>query len=215
MMIMKKFFLCTSCLLLAACGSQQQANQANFTKAVNTYLAERGDLCLAKNTWPIDVTPAEGSSGSRNAVQMPVLERLGLVQASLASVEKNDEQGKTTLQVRRYQLTDSGKKFYLPRPAHARPSGNRYAEAEHDLCAVKLSLDQVVGWETPNRPDRENSNAETVVTYTYKVAAAPWTSDAGARQVFPMVDSIIRGAGVRQLKETFVLGSAGWEAKDL
>jgi hypothetical protein len=30
-----------------------------------------------------------------------------------------------------------------------------------------------------------------------------------------VVDNIIRGAGVLQLKETLVLSDAGWEAKDL
>jgi hypothetical protein len=30
-----------------------------------------------------------------------------------------------------------------------------------------------------------------------------------------MVDAVIRGAGVLQLKETMVLGTGGWGAKDL
>jgi hypothetical protein len=30
-----------------------------------------------------------------------------------------------------------------------------------------------------------------------------------------MVDAVIRGAGALQLKETVVLGAAGWEAGDL
>lgn len=46
--------------------------------ALHAYLAKRGDLCLAKNTWPIDLTQHEIDSGARNALQLPVLERLGL-----------------------------------------------------------------------------------------------------------------------------------------
>ncbi|HAT29550.1 MAG TPA: hypothetical protein DCW29_01460 [Janthinobacterium sp.] len=213
--MMKPNLLCAATLLLlAACGSEQQANLANFSKGMNTYLAKRGDLCLAKNSWPIDVTPAEGSGGSRNALQMPVLEKLGLVASSAATVEHSDEAGNpSTLQVRRYQLTDSGKRFYLAREAHAQAPNNPYAAAGHDLCALKLSLDKVIGWETPTAQNK--GAAAVVVTYTYKVAPAPWTSDADVRRVFPVVDSLIRGAGVMQLKEPFVLTGTGWQAQDL
>ncbi|MET3132013.1 hypothetical protein AAKU55_002283 [Oxalobacteraceae bacterium GrIS 1.11] len=208
---MKTLSLCAcALLLLSACGSQQQANQANFTKAMNTYLAKRGDLCLAKNTWPIDVTPAEGTHGSRNALQMPVLEKLGLAVSSAATVAA--EAGQPALNVRRYRLTNAGKNFYLAREAHAQAPNNPYAAAGHDLCAAKLSLDKVVGWEAPAQ---SGATAVTVVTYTYKVAAAPWTADADARRVFPVVDAILRGAGVQQLKEAFVLTGAGWQARDL
>lgn len=215
MIVMKNFFLCTSIILAAAaCSSDQPANQANLAKALNAYLDKRGDLCLAKNTWPIDVAQAEFDGGSRNALQMPVLEKLGLTVSSMAAVEKNDETGKSTIQVRRYQLTETGKHFYLAREPRNQATGNA-AMARHDLCAARLSLDKVVGWEMPSRQEKPGSGAETVVTYTYKIAAAPWTGDADIRKVFPMVDRIIRGAGVLQLKEPFVLTSRGWEAKDL
>jgi hypothetical protein len=157
-----------------------------------------------------------------------VLEKLGLVVSSVTTVEKNDETGqsakstkstkatkatKATTEVRRYQLTETGKQFYLSRAPRSQATGNA-ALAQHDFCAAKLSLDKVVGWETPHMQDKPGS-AETVVTYTYKIAAAPWTNDADIRKVFPMVDRVIQGAGKMQLKETFVLTGRGWEAKDL
>ena len=57
--------------------SRQPNRPPRFTRAMNTYLEKRGDLCLAKSSWPIDVTQHEIDIGARNAVQMPVLERLG------------------------------------------------------------------------------------------------------------------------------------------
>lgn len=203
-----------SAAALAGCGpNKRELNQANLTQAMNDYLARRGDLCLAKNSWPVVVTEAESHAGSRNALQMPVLERLGLVEGADATVEQTGEDGATTrAHARRYQLTAEGRKYYLPRPAHKTPTGDRFAEASHDFCAARLSLDKVVGWEPSNTPGARN---EAVVTYTYKVAPAPWTADRALRAVFPMVDTVIRGAGIMQLRETVVLGARGWEAKDL
>lgn len=218
---MKRLTLCAIPMLplalLAGCApGKHELNQANLTRAMNDYLGKRGDLCLAKNSWPVVVTEAESQAGSRNALQMPVLERLGLVAGEDALVELAGEDGTATksakAHARRYQLTAEGRKYYLARPAHKTPTGDRFADAAHDFCAARLSLDRVVGWEPSNVPGAKN---EAVVTYTYKVAPAPWTADRALRAVFPMVDTVIKGAGVMQLKETVVLGARGWEAKDL
>jgi hypothetical protein len=159
------------------------------------------------------VTEAESKAGSRNASQMPVLERLGLVEGVDAMAEQTSEDGATTrVHARRYALSAEGKKYYLARPAHKTPTGNRFAQADHDFCAARLALDRVVGWEPSATPGAKN---EAVVSYTYKVQPAPWTADQGLRAVFPMVDAVIRGAGRMQLKETVVLGASGWEARDL
>jgi len=200
--------------LLAGCShGKRELNQANLTHAMNDYLAKRGDLCLAKNTWPVFVTEAESKMGSRNALQMPVLERLGLVSGRDATVELAGEDGAAPMpaHARRYDLTGQGRKYYLARPPHKSPTGNRFAEAEHDFCAARLSLDKVVGWE----PSNTAGAREALVTYTYKVDPAPWAADAALRAVFPMVDGVIRGAGTMQLKEGVVLGANGWEARDL
>jgi hypothetical protein len=200
-------------LMVGCSQGKRELNQANLTHAMNDYLARRGDLCLAKNTWPVFVTEAESHAGSRNALQMPVLERLGLVSAADATVEQvGEDGGKSMAHARRYDLSAEGRKYYLARPAHRRSSGNRFAEAGHDFCAARLSLDKVLGWEAAPAPGAKN---EAVVTYTYKVEPAPWTGDAALRAVFPMVDTVIRGAGTMQLKEGVVLGANGWEAKDL
>jgi hypothetical protein len=200
--------------LLAGCHDTRQPNQASLERAMGDYLDKRGDLCVAKSSWPVDVSEQEARAGSRNALQMPVLERLGLVGGSDATVEQRGEDGvATTARVRRYQLTTEGRKYYLARPAHKNPTGNRFADAAHDFCAAHLSLDKVVGWEASARPG--STRPEAVVTYTYHVKPAPWATDPAVRAVFPMVDAVIRGAGALQLKETVVLGAAGWEAGDL
>lgn len=188
--------------LLAGCDQPAQvtdANEVNFAQALNVYLDKRGDLCVNRSTWPTDVTREEAEQGSRNSVQLPVLERMGLVR----STQMQDG-------VRRYELTDAGRKYYVARAPYKRDPG--HAVADHDLCAAHLSLKHVVRWDKPSSP---SAGAETVVTYTYEVAPAPWTRDADVRRVFPMVERVLRGAGTMELKETMVLTATGWEAKDL
>lgn len=182
---------------LAGCGPQKpEANLQNLTVAMNDYLAKRGDLCLGKTQWPIDVPQREVGTRARNAVQMPVLEHVGLVSASTAKVQdaKEGEQP-TEITVTRYALTDEGKKYF-----HTR-------EPQNDFCAAHLTLDKIVGWEAPK--DGKDASA-VVVTYTYKIDAAPWTSDTDVQKVFPMVDRVVRGAGTMQLKQNFKRAESGW-----
>ena len=204
-------------LALGGCSRPADASAKNFGAALTAYLAKRGDLCLAKNHWPIDVTEREIEAGARNAVQLPVLARLGLVESTVAEVDRKDDDDQLHhMKVRRYLLTEAGRKYYILRNA-ARPDGTQAPQG--DLCAAKLSLDKVVRWEegatavatgsVPRAPK------QMVVTYTYKVEPAPWTRDAEAQKVFPVVAGVVRGAGSAQLQETLSLTPSGWVAVDL
>ena len=182
---------------------------STFQRPMSDYLAARGRLCLAKTAWPIDVTQHEVDIGARNALQMPVLERLGLVSSSVAEIDVDDEGTLHHMKVRRFALTDAGRPWYVARTPLARP-----ALPVSDFCAATLSLDRVVAWDVQKSAGHSPDRA--VVTYTYKVDAAPWTADAGVQKVFPMVAGIVHGAGKTELQESFVRTSdRGWVAVDL
>lgn len=199
--------LCVAALAgLAACHRATEPTAGQLTEAMHAYLAQRGNLCLAKNTWPIDVTQHDVDVGARNALQMPVLERLGLVESGVAQVEVDDEGARHAMKVRRYALTEAGRKFYIARPAGV-------AAPQRDFCAASLSLDRIVGWNVS--PPAGSAPRQAVVTYTYRVDAAPWTHDAQVQAVFPVVAGVVRGAGKSELQETFTLTEAGWVAVDL
>jgi hypothetical protein len=187
--------------LLNACNHPSDTNEQALTAAMNDYLAKRGDLCLGKDRWPVDVPAREVGTRARNAVQMPVLEHAGLVSAAAAEVEASGETPATT--VTRYVLTDEGKKYFI---AHEIPG----QAAHSDFCAARLSLDKIVGWEA--RKDVKDPS-EVVVTYTYKVDAAPWTHDAEVQKAFPMVDRVVRGAGTMKLQQSFKHTEQGWVAE--
>jgi hypothetical protein len=200
---MKIYFLALTLTGLAACSGRSEANRDSFTAAVNGYLDKRGDLCLGKYDWPIEVSAQEIQAGGRNAVQLPVLEKLGVVRSTALSDDGHPQSGAAQLMIRRYELTETGKKYYLKREG-----GGTHARSA-DFCAAKLSLDKIVAWEV----HKNGAQSEAVVTYTYRVDAAPWAQDADAQRVFPAVARVLSGAGKAQLREAFTLTGDGWAAK--
>jgi hypothetical protein len=201
-----------SACALQACSTQQDKDRQAFEAGLREYLAQKGELCLAKYDWPIDVSEADAKVGTRDAVQMPVLEQLGLVTASDATTTRESADSTETVPVKRYALTAEGQKYFVKKPMHHPGPDGRAIVREGDFCAASLSLDKLVAWEPPTR---SGDHAATVVTFTYKVDAAPWARDERAQRVFPMVARIIGGAGTLQLKEAFVQTEKGWRAKDL
>jgi hypothetical protein len=193
---------------LAGCADRRAPTAANFARGLRDYLRVRGDLCLglSEDQWPIDVWPGSAAAHDRNALQLPVLQKLGLVASSDAAVDKATIAGVSRVAVRRYRLTDAGHAALVRRP------GLAGGAAVVDLCAAKLTLDEVASWELT---ERGNGQRGALVHYTYRVAAAPWTGDPDARRVFPMVDRVVRGAGSAQLEEGFTLTADGWVANEL
>jgi hypothetical protein len=179
---MKKLLLA---LLLLACHRSGEPDLGTFTRGMEEYLQARGDLCLGKPSWPVEVTARDRAAGARDALQMPVLRRLGVV-----AVDEVDG-------VQRYHLTDLGMRSYR--------------ESRGDFCAARLTLDRVVGWEANGRDRYDHAT----VRYTYRVAAAPWMADAQARRVFPAVERVIRGAGRAELTQDFVRVQSRWVAREL
>ena len=191
-------------VMAAACGGRKaEASAENFARATVAYLEKRGALCVGKETWPIVVTELEVQRRSRNALQLPVLEKHGLVSSSEEVMEVASEDAPRGPQkVRRYRLTETGNRYFLERGPHG----------ARDFCAARLSLDRVVSWELAGGA---KDARQATVTYTYRVDAFPWTGDPEIREVFPAVDRVIRGAGSAELKETFTLTHDGWVANEL
>jgi hypothetical protein len=166
--------------------------------ALTRYLAERGDLCVGKFNWPIDVSDADREAGSRDAVQLPVLVQLGMA-----------DESHPTPEITRYALTRAGQRAYVTRKMESLDGRGKPQEHDGDFCAAKLSLAKVVKW-TP--PLKNGDYQETTATFTYKVAPAAWIADPRAQQVFPMIARIVNGAGSMQLTQRLRLVGTRWEA---
>lgn len=179
--------------------------QENLSRALDETLATRGDLCVAMFDWPIVLTEAEAGAHGRNAVQLPVLEKLGLVRSTIVPAPKSAENPDGAVQ--RFELTEAGRAFYKVHPYTAR-NGDQHRK---DFCVAHLAREKIVSIEVDRRDAR---HPQAVVSYTYRIAPAPWMNDAEAQRVFPMVARVIHGAGGGlQLRQGFVLGDKGWVAQ--
>jgi hypothetical protein len=202
--------LCSSATLVDA--KPVALTQRTFVPAVENYLRDSGDLCVGKFDWPITVTAHDREIGASNAVQMPVLEKLGLVTVSETPDAHPREASQGVDSVTRYELTEEGKKFYLVKKTTSLGPGDQPVVHQGDFCVAKLSLNKVISWDAPKVVDGQQ---QTTVAYTYHIVAADWTRNAQLQQVFPRVGLVVRGEGTLQLKESFRLTKRGWVAVTL
>ena len=187
------------------CVASAQAGTADpkpeeMTRAVQTFLSDHGDLCLAMYAWPRDVTAEDRQANSNEAVQMPVLERLGVVRSVHIPATAAEE-------TQRYSLTNKGRQFYLRKKRITLDVHTQPEEHDADFCVAHLTLDKVVKW---SPPESVHDHLQTVVKYTYRIKAADWMSDPEAQRVFPIVDRIIRGAGTLMMTATVQLQDGRW-----
>jgi hypothetical protein len=197
----KQLWWMAALALGGACHKKTDVNADNFAAGLDAYLAKRGDLCIGRSAWPIDIDEHETPAQSRDALQLPVLEQLGLVESTKVTL---DSMG--MVDARRYRLTASGRQFYLDRQTRRPvPAPN----PNGDFCVAKLTLDRVVRWElAPGERSAE-------VAYTYEIEAPAWARAPGFQRVFPAIARVVLGARTAELKETFTLTARGWIANEL
>ena len=176
--------------------------RASFETGLRSFMADGHDqLCLGMVDWPIDLTEAEAGAKSRHAVQLPVFEKLGLAKSQIVSVPKSAENPDGA--IKRYTLTDEGRKYDKPHTWTARDG----ASHQNDFCVARIRLARVEDWTFDAR------HQAATVSYTYAIEPAPWLQDADAQRVLPMVAKVIQGAdGGLQMHQGFTRDDKGWVA---
>ena len=195
---------------LCACQDKQALlpNRANFTAAVDDYLAQRGRVCIARYDWPVTLVQAEREKAGSDALQMALLESQGLV----AGRDVQATRGGAAVPVREYALTSAGEKYFVHSPVVVATATQRVTHAA-DFCVARLALDRVFGWEAPQVM---NGRSVSSVLFSYRVVdPAPWTRTPDARRAFPLVTRAIDNAGTLQLRLGIHLGPKGWVADEL
>lgn len=209
----------SSALLLAGCGSKNDASEHNFSSAIDHYLDDTGDLCLDVGPFPVDVSEtelrAQSSSPTGHAARMAALQRAGLLSSVDVSLGQlgfiDDRPTGHRMRVRRYDLTTAGRDAYRKIVADEVIANGKTEPERGDICYAKLSLDKVKGWDGPTHVDNRN---EAVVHYTYEVDnQADWSKTPEVTNAFPFVANTLAGAKQAQLSTTVVLTDKGWQAK--
>src|SRR5579859_1747066 len=202
-----------SVLLLVSCASKKDANEKNFSEALNSYLAKKGQICLAiPSAWPVDLNESERRSGMGRAAEMAALEKAGLVRSHETETEYTPPLSSRPVKIKvlRYELTDSGKTFYRQKDRLALVGNN---QVQADLCYGQQTLDKIVKWDGPTPA---GDSKEASVFYTYKIEnLAEWAKNPDIQRVFPGVVSTIDAAGRTQMNQALTLTNQGWQAKEI
>ena len=209
-MSLLRFAILALAALLCACQDKQALlpTRANFTAAVDDYLAQRGRLCIARYDWPITLAQAERQATSADALQMALLESQGLV----AGRDVQATRSGAAVPAREYALTAEGRKYFVHVPVVVASASQRVTHPA-DFCVARLALDRVFGWEAPQTM---NGRSVSSVLFSYRIVdPAPWTRTPDARRAFPLVTRAIDNAGTLQLRLGIHLGPQGWIADEL
>src|ERR1019366_10357526 len=106
------WFMFLGVLLLSGCASKNDANEKNFSEALNSYLATNGQLCLGiPSAWPVDLNEAERRSGMGTAAEMVALQNAGLVRSHETETEYRPPLNKRPVRGKRnqYDITENKK----------------------------------------------------------------------------------------------------------
>src|ERR1039457_2397005 len=162
-------------LLPMGCASKKDANEKNFSEALNSYLAKKGQLCLGiPSTWPVDLNEAERRSGMGTAAEMVALEKAGLVRSHEAETEYTPPLSSRPVRAKvlRYELTDNGKTFYREKDRRGL-GGNK--QGQGDLYSGQQALDKIIKWEEPTAV---GDTKQATVFYTYRIEnLAAWAKN--------------------------------------
>jgi hypothetical protein len=213
---MKKSFpwlMLLGVLLLIGCASKKDANEKNFSEALNSYLAKKGQLCLGiTSTWPVDLNEAERRGGMGTAAEMSALEKAGLVRSHEAETEYTPPLSNRPVRAKvlRYELTENGKTFYREKD---RPGLGGNKAVQGDLCYGQQVLDKIL---KSQGPAAGGDSKQASVFYTYRIEnLAEWAKTPDIQRVFPGIASTIDGAGKTVMNQALTLTSQGWEANGL
>ena len=205
-------------LALSGCGdktdtgsSKPDSLETNFATAVDQYLEKNGDLCLGLTSWPVDIDeadflPANATFGTE-ARQMSALEALGI------ATRTDTVAGKGRGKIRRYSLSDEGKRFIRERDVISTGLDGNKTVKQGDLCYGKLQLDKVVKW---TGPVKLGDYQEATVNFTYKIKGlATWAEKPEFQKDFPDAAKVITDEGTAERSRLLKLISTGWQVSGL
>jgi hypothetical protein len=194
-------------LALVACNSAEKPNDANFTKAINNYLAKHGVACtVIGRQFPIDVPRSEQGDQYGIGPKLAALEQAGLVDVTDTTAVVHGMldplRGSTPPQpVKRYELTSAGKKYFRQIPSTLGQASG--------FCYGQKSVDSIVKW---TEPATVGTSPQTEVTYTYRIVdTADWAERPEVQQAFSDIRTTVNGASKTPEVAGLQLTSEGWE----
>lgn len=193
---------------LAACNSAKRPSAANFTTAINQYLATRGQVCISTGSqFPIDVPVSQQSDQHGIAAELTALQHAGLVNVTDTTAVVQNLANSLSLgphkpePVKRYTVSGEGQKYLQSvMTDFGKTSG---------FCYGQKRVDSIINW-TERTGMRTSSQTE--VTYTYKIEnLASWAERPDVQRGFPTIQATLAGISKTTEVAGLQLTSRGWD----
>ncbi len=206
---MRRILLAASvaALALTACDSARKPTAANFTAAINRYLATHGQLCIPIGSkFPIDIPLSPQSRPNGLGPKLEALQHAGLLNETDTSAVVQSLANSLSLgphkaeQVRRYTVNADGQKYLKTVITDFGPAAG--------FCYGLKQVDSISKW---TNPQPVGSSSGSQVTYRYRVIdLAPWASRSEIRQQFPVVMDTFNAAATADQIIGVQSTSDGW-----
>jgi hypothetical protein len=202
--------LLASAALVAGCSNKQDANEKNFSAAMDQYLIKHGAMCLRSvylRKWPVDVVDTTSLNfqaaphATDEAAQLKALEAVGLVSGNNMEIDQLGIGQKPTgrkSKIRRYTLTETGKKAV------------REQNGQQDICYANMRVGKIIKWD---KDDGLGGESTTNLSYHYRVdGLQDWALRPEMESAFPYVKKAVDNAGKEAQRHGVKLTNLGWEA---
>ncbi|WP_242187179.1 hypothetical protein [Sphingomonas sp. CARO-RG-8B-R24-01] len=208
---------CVGILLLGGCSDPKKASNANFKKAIDTYL-EKTPVCInapTSDTRPtghdndassfpayvaMPTAPAGQALFAMNTKSFDAMVKSGLATTSTGTIESNRtwDGSSKKLPVKIYNLTDQGQKAFV-KSADGNPYGSK-------LCYGTPAVSEVTQFTEPGAAFGATVSS---VAYTYHVKdKAGWATNPAMVEAFPALKQT--AGDTLEGKTEVVLTNNGW-----
>lgn len=199
-------FFTAGVVLLSGCNGSRKPGKANFRQPINAYFDKNGRVCIPiVQKFPIDLAVSDLNDRYGITPELAALEEAGLVHSfsTTAAIKGMMDalRGPSKPQtVKRYELTDQGKKYFQQYPT-------LFGQAE-GFCYGQERVGSIVKWDEPTT---QGEYSATSVTYTYKIGElASWARLPEIERAFPIIKTTIDQSNTDQVAGLH-LTSKGWE----
>jgi hypothetical protein len=185
------------------CSSKSDPNEKNFTPVINQLFTQNNLACLPGNSYPTDL-PASTSEkddpvGFEYRKFLDSLVNAGLLKSIPVPAGKAKLLPGPAL---RYQLTDSGLKYFHPDAADTPDARSG------ELCYGHLSFGKVIRWDAPVKLGDYQG---TSVYYTYRIDdLADWAKRSDVQAASRQLRETVNGIGTREYHYAVTLTNEGW-----
>jgi hypothetical protein len=189
----------SSILVIAGCGSKQDANKSNFQSAIQDYLNTKNGVCVMVPAKEVPFTLQK--TGGMNFINEPE-KAAALVSAGLLSAKDTEVKaafGNQMVAGVQYSLTDEGKKYLV------KGAGGNVGNWDA-FCGGKYKVKEV---ENFTQPADMFGTKISQVNYLYEVDDAPaWVKQPAIQAAYPSVQHDF--SGTPGDKAVLVATNDGW-----